>query len=466
MSSTGRSAPLERSSANPPAYVIAADDARRDRIPRVRRVVRQFALTPLLVVLAFAALATVSIIADQTQSVGVLNVIRDDVGHVVGKSASSAALQAIATGLVTVTSITFSVLLLAVQQTASSLSPVVFDQFMQRRTNQAFLGFFVGLALFSYVVMAAVQDKTPPILGAALASVLTVVALLILLMLVYSTINQMRPTSVLTALHDRALRARASQAELLRRTRREPTSNQPVRATYVAGVTGYVNGVDLKVLMRTLGGDDDVEICLEVAVGDHVAYGDTLATVRAGTGCDAEALGRELGAALQISRQRDLDNDPTTGIDQLGNIGWSNGSSSKHNPEVAREVLAALRDLAARWIINDPLTQEESSGPGGPLPLVYPDNDLNRLLDALYSLLTVGYESKQYMTAAAALDAYRSLLPHARGSLRERLLGEAETAAKLLDQVPAAPALQAARQAFAAQAASMEDGSASTTSVR
>lgn len=44
-----------------------------------------------------------------------------------------------ATGLVTVTSITFSLLLLAVQQTASSLSPVVFDQFVRRRSNQIYL---------------------------------------------------------------------------------------------------------------------------------------------------------------------------------------------------------------------------------------------------------------------------------------------------------------------------------------
>lgn len=69
---------------------------------------------------------------------------------------SATALQAIATGVVTVASISLSVLLLAVQQTTSSLSPVVLDQFIRRRGNQAFLGFFIGLALFAYVVMAAV----------------------------------------------------------------------------------------------------------------------------------------------------------------------------------------------------------------------------------------------------------------------------------------------------------------------
>ncbi len=36
----------------------------------------------------------------------------------------------------TMISITFSVLLLAVQQTASSLGPVVFDQFLRRLSDQ------------------------------------------------------------------------------------------------------------------------------------------------------------------------------------------------------------------------------------------------------------------------------------------------------------------------------------------
>jgi len=51
---------------------------------------------------------------------------------------------------------------------------------------------FVGLGGYFYVVLAAVQKGTPPTLGAVLAVVLTVVALLILPTLVYRTLNQMR----------------------------------------------------------------------------------------------------------------------------------------------------------------------------------------------------------------------------------------------------------------------------------
>src|SRR5689334_12303323 len=166
------------------------------------------AAVPLAVIGGFAALAAMAVIGDQTDAVGVLDSARRAVAHVIGADAASAALQAVATGLVTVTSITFSVLLLAVQQTASNLSPVVFDQFLRRPLNQVLLGFFVGLSVFAYVVMAAVRDKMPPIVGAGIATVLTVVAMVLLLVLVYVTIDQMRPSTVVRQIHDRALNAR------------------------------------------------------------------------------------------------------------------------------------------------------------------------------------------------------------------------------------------------------------------
>src|SRR5690349_13545635 len=153
-----------RPSASPPMRV---------RFPRA---LQEYALVPVLVVVAMAALAAISIVGDQSQAAP-LTSLRHLLGHYIGKDAASTTLQAVATGLVTVTSITFSVLLLAVQQTASSLSPVVFDQFVRRRANQVYLGFFVGLALYAYIVMAGVQNGTAPIIGAFLATVLTVGAL-------------------------------------------------------------------------------------------------------------------------------------------------------------------------------------------------------------------------------------------------------------------------------------------------
>jgi uncharacterized membrane protein len=426
---------------------VALGDIRRGRVRRWRRAATELAAVPMLVILGFGLLALVSIIADQTHGVPVLNDARVVAGHVVGKQAASAALQAIATGLVTVASITFSVLLLAVQQTASSLSPVVLDQFIRRRSNQAFLGFFIGLSLFAYVVMAAVQDSTPPVLGATLATLLTVVALLILLVLVYSTVAQMRPANVVRVIHDRTLIARREAQHTAARTRRQGTSGHPVAARYRAKITGYLTHIDLDRMQRALSTAEGAEICLHVTLGQHVAYDDIVATVRDGDIDRAEAIARQVAAALTVSAQRDLAHDPTTGIDEIGNIAWTSGSTAKQNPEIAREALNALEDIAARWLSDD-ARSEPAEDEREPLAIVYREDDVDRVLDVLYSMLIAAHESDQHTFAAAVLRAYSRLLQRASGPVGRRLRCDLSEATRILDEMPVSPQLRRARRSI------------------
>ena len=415
---------------------------RRHQAGRVLlRAFREFAATPLLVMAAFAALAAVSILGDQAHVSG-LDAVRRALGHVIGKQASTTTLQAIATGLITVTSITFSVLLLAVQQTASSLSPVVFDQFVRRRTNQVFLGFFVGLALYAYVVMAVVQDKTPPIIGAFLATVLTVMSMLLLIALVYTSIDQMRPTNVIRQIHDRVLVARRREAGTVCRTRREPQSQAPVRIVFQSSATGYVTAIDIAGIGRALAKCGDAELRLSVTLGQYVAFGDEIANLATDGDFDADQLEQALLSAIVVSRQRNLDHDATTGIDELANIAWTSGSSSKHNPEVSREAMYALRDLAGRLIDEDPAAEAAESA--DVLPVVYPDNDLDRVFEVFFSLVVVARESQQHMEAARVLETYRRLVDRTSGDRRQRLLVDLESLRPLLDDLPSSPVLDEA----------------------
>jgi hypothetical protein len=410
------------------------------------RAFREFAAAPLVVIAGFAGLAAISIAGDQAHVAG-LDGMRRALSHVIGKQASTTTLQAIATGLITVTSITFSVLLLAVQQTASSLSPVVFDQFVRRRSNQVFLGFFVGLALYAYVVMAVVQDRTPPIIGAFLATVLTVVSMLLLLALVYTSIDQMRPTNVVRQIHDRVLVARRREGELVCRTRRTSESKAPAQLTVRSAVTGYVTGIDLSALADAVADCDDGEVRLQVTLGQYVSYGDDLVSIVASGDVDKRAMRASVLAAVVVSRQRNLDHDATTGIDELANIAWTSGSSSKHNPEVSREAMYALRDLGARLLENDPATDTGDVSQDA-LPVVYRDNDLDRIFESLYSLVVVAHESQQHMEAARVLETYRSLLERATGEHRERLLSDLSALQPLLESFPASPVLSAAVRAL------------------
>ncbi len=90
----------------------------------------------------------------------------------------------VATEVITITSITFSLLLLALQQSAGSLSHQVFDQFLQWRLNQLYFGFVIGMAFYALIILATVDPPFNPFLGATLALILASVALYVLLLLI------------------------------------------------------------------------------------------------------------------------------------------------------------------------------------------------------------------------------------------------------------------------------------------
>jgi len=403
------------------------------------RAFREFATVPSLMILGFGVLAALSIVADQS-NIASLGAMRHDLAHVIGSQAATTTLQAIATGIVTVTSITFSVVLLALQQTASSLSPVVFDQFVRRRGNQVFLGFFVGLAVYAYVVLVAVQAKTPPITGAFFATVLTVVAMVFLIALIYNTVDQMRPVNVIRQIHDRVLAARRGEEALVARTRREEAANDPVRVTYRSQTTGYVTGLSLDRLEKALQQVPGAEMRLHVTLGQHVTYDSVVATVRDDDEADAESLAEEVRASVVISQRRDLDHDASTGIDDLGNIAWTSGSTAKQNPEVAREALNSLADIAARWLVKEQRPAEE------PLPIVYADNDLALIFDWFYSLVVAAHESQQHMQAARVLRVLGSLRDRANPELRRRIDDDIFRLTPILDDLPPSAQVAGARR--------------------
>src|SRR6185312_12168648 len=113
-----------------------------------------------------------------------------------------------------------TLLLVVVQQSAASMTTQVFDQFLRSRNNQLIFGFFVGLALFSLIILSTVSSPFNPVTGATLALFLTFIALFLLIILVYTTINEMRPPVIIESIHKHILNARERQARLINRTRR------------------------------------------------------------------------------------------------------------------------------------------------------------------------------------------------------------------------------------------------------
>jgi uncharacterized membrane protein len=373
----------------------------------LRRSLREFLTLPLLMIGGFVLLAALTYTLDR-QRVGWLGPLRDVMrAHIFADAeATGELLGTIAGGIITVTSITFSLLLLAVQQSGASLTSQVFDQFLRRRGNQVFFGYFIGLALFALITLATVDAPFNPVYGATMALLLTAVALCLLAVLLYSTINQMRPAQIIEAIHDHTLGARERQLALIRRTRRTPRfnglSSRPVEATY----NGYVTALNLSPLETAIGNAaGEVEVVLCVSLGSFVSFRDTLARISAVEPKDAEAVSGAVLKAIRLEAVRDLDGDPAYGIQQLVTIAWTSVSTSKQNPDPGLLVTHSLRDLLARWSV----ATEEAAADVEPLPIVYTDDVIEQLMDAFAALGVVASESLQFQVYAEVVRAIAAL---------------------------------------------------------
>lgn len=310
--------------------------------------------------------------------------------------------RALSSFLAVPTGVIIVFVLLALQQSAGSMTHQVFDQFLRRRLNQLYFGFFVGMALYALITLATVDPPFNPVLGATLALILTIVALYVLLLLIYSTISQMRPTDIVRTIHDHTLRARQRQRALVRRTRRSARLPAHNAIALNAPRDGFIVGIDLNALEDILKrASAPVEIVFHLSIGSYVAFQDQIAEVRAERADDAARIAARVERAIHLGRERDLDDDPAYGIDQLATIAWRSISTSQQNPSPGIAAIHNLRDLLARWIVAEEDESEETR-----LPVVYPDNVMACLLGAFESLAVVASEAMQHQTYAAIVRAF------------------------------------------------------------
>ena len=315
--------------------------------------------------------------------------------------------------LITITSITFTVLLLAVQQAASAMSTQIIDQFLRRPVNQFLFGYFVGMSIYTLIILAVVREDFSPVLSTTLAFFFAGIALYFLAALVYITLTQMRSTIVIHAIHDVTLQARRRQLPLLRRTRRAPQLAGAKGTAVRSRGDGYVSDIRLTLIEKALPADDDVEIVLKVRIGSYVAHRDEVAEIRSRVPRDTHALQEAVLKAVRLSRARDLQRDAGNGVEQILNIGWVSVSSGQHSPSAGAEAIHALQDLLSEWSIEP--AEEDTDA----LPVVYRDRIAILPLRGIESLAVASIESRQHQSFGHVLQALAAMFDRLPENLRE-----------------------------------------------
>jgi uncharacterized membrane protein len=347
---------------------------------------------PTLCVLAAAifALAMVAL-SDAVEGTGDLPLVFS-----AGPDGARAMLQAIASSVITVAGVTFSITIVALQLTSTQFSPRVLRNFLRDRPNQLVLGSFMGTFTYCLLVLRSIRSENEldgtafvPNLAITGALVLAFVSLGMLIYFIHHISVRIQVTSIVASVAKDTLRTIGTITEWHERKPERgwealpphesaavvpPSGAVPAstastgHAVVRARESGSLQLVDLDGLVRhaeRAGGTYRVL----VAPGGWVQRGAPIATFGPepadGVG-DRGSMDHEdiVAEALGIGDERSLQHDVAFGIQQLVDIGVKALSPSVNDPTTAMTCIDRLVEVlvAAGDAPDAPRRFADSSG--------------------------------------------------------------------------------------------------------
>lgn len=247
-----------------------------------------------------------------------------------GADGSRGLLSAIASSMITVAGVTFSITIVALALASSQYTSRILRNFMRDRASQSVLGVFVGVFVYCLIVLRTIRGGEETVFVPALAItgalLLALVAIGCLIFFIHHIAASIQASSIIATaanetlhaidrLFPKEIDAAASCDRAAIRAEREVPGDQ--WAIIPAGSTGYIQAVDTDALAK-LASEMGAVVRLGRGVGDFVIQDEPLASM-AGTHSGERVVDR-FNAAFTVGRHRTLQQDVAYGIRQIVDI--------------------------------------------------------------------------------------------------------------------------------------------------
>lgn len=282
--------------------------------------------------------------------------------------------------IITVTSLVFSMVLVALSRAQQQLGPRLLQQFTGDTVNQVVLGAFVATFVHALLTLAITPDPIPA--TAVAASVLLVLACFVLLIyFLHHTANYMQADLVLARLRgelcggiETAWRARDEAA-----ADPEPEAFEGEDTALVAPRSGYIQAVDTARLLD-LAVEHDLRVRLDYRPGHFVLSGGTIGRV---VGRPDEAAMRHVAQAIVIGSVRTAAQDLEFSIKAMAEIALRALSPGVNDTYTALAAIDQLGAALAVAMVRRPQPVALADGEGT-VRVVCDRADFEGLLDAAY----------------------------------------------------------------------------------
>ena len=246
----------------------------------------------------------------------------------VGASGSRAMLSAIASSMITVAGVAFSVTIVTLSLGSSQYTPRILRNFMRDRWNQFVLGMFVAIFAYCLVVMRTIRagDENGasfvPVVAVFVGVLLALSSIACLIFFIHHTATSIQASTLLAAINEETLAAIACILPEESSDAPETTGTLcpvPQNGSWVpvmSGATGYVQNFNPAALLR-LASKEEIILRVEQSVGEFATAGVPL--ISADRELD-EAVRDRLRRLFTIGEFRVITNDPEFGVRQIVDI--------------------------------------------------------------------------------------------------------------------------------------------------
>jgi uncharacterized membrane protein len=266
---------------------------------------------------------------------------------------SRAMLSAIATSMITVAGVVFSITVVVLSQASTQYSPRVLRNFMRDRPTQAVLGVFVGVFAYCLMVLRTVRGSEEafiPSLAVLGAMVYAFGAIAMLIFFIHHVAQSIQASAIVdriaqeteAAIDDLFPEKLADAPDRGQDVAPPPGAWDPVHADRC----GYVVSVDAEALLRETIRHGRV-VRIVPAVGAFVPQGGTVLEV-GGVPPPSATEAAALRSCVVIDRQRTPVQDAAFGLQQLVDVAIKALSPGINDPSTAALCIDRLSDLLAR----------------------------------------------------------------------------------------------------------------------
>jgi uncharacterized membrane protein len=247
-----------------------------------------------------------------------------------GAGGSRDMLAAIATSMITVAGVAFSITIVALSLASTQYTSRVVRNFMRDRANQVVLGSFVGIFVYCLVVLRTLREGEHmfnPALAVLFAVVLALLGIGCLIFFIHHIALSIQAESILKSAAEETIDAVRRLFPVLLADSEDaaippsdpPSADDPRWRALASPASGYLVMVDDDALVAAAVSGSTV-IRMEKAVGDFVIEGEPILSVIERTSRPANSIDAAALAACVIECQRTMVQDVGFGIRQIVDV--------------------------------------------------------------------------------------------------------------------------------------------------